>query len=236
MQRRTRRERKAPERLVATTSHGAERYKGNGVVIGTSKILREKIEDAPVALRTLVHRLMYGRQGNQSERLQNILAFCGFDSDNQSERAVTALSKRTDEEVNSLADLFLIDETDRKEQESLIIGFFKEPKRPNNDEEVEFVEEEEEEKEEDVQYEESDDDEEVYDEAADDMEEEEFDDDDDDEESAQVSEESSEILEDDEDDEAELDNVYEEVAPEKKSKKPRAKKTKEKKTEKKKAK
>ena len=162
MKRRTRSnsERKQVQHTVASLP-GAERYEGQGIVIGTSKILTNSLNNSTDELRQLVHRLMYGRVGSQKERMTNIFAFCGFETEDQLDRMKRALSKRLDEDVTALADLFKLD----KEQEDLadaVAKFFNEPTRPEGDSEIEFSEGNDEKEEPNLDSDGDDDDEEVY--------------------------------------------------------------------------
>ncbi|ELP90607.1 protein DEK, putative [Entamoeba invadens IP1] len=223
MRRRTRSERKKPERLGTGTIGGVDRYKGNGIVLGTSKLFSTALTAAPAAEQILVHRLLYQRQGSQKERLNNILSFCGFETDDQAEKCQASAEKRTAEEINSLCAIFKIEEDENKVE--ALVTFFKTPTRPNGDETVEFEDQAEDEEEEEIdeaQMEEDDEDQELYDENEDAGKEEEDNQtsssDDDDKEEKEESEEPEEEEPEEEENEEELDNVYEESITEKKKK------------------
>ncbi|BFU24677.1 hypothetical protein EHI8A_037390 [Entamoeba histolytica HM-1:IMSS-B] len=229
MKRRTRSERKAPERLPTGQIGGIERYHGPGIVLGTSKIISDAISGASNEILVLIHRLMYQRQGSQKERLNNILSFCGFENDDQVEKCKVALLKRNDEEVKTLAELFKLEDTQRDEIIDGLAEFLKEPKRPREDVVIEFIDEEQneleerekEEKELELEMEEEDDDQEVYDENEDDALEEDEDIFEDSELENDHESESEEEEEEEEEEDADLDNVFDEIE----EKKPRTKKT-----------
>lgn len=237
MQRRTRRERKAPERLTANITNTVTRYHGTGIVLGTSKMIKDGITAASDKIKVLLHRCIYHRQGSAKERLNNILSFQGFENEDQIEKFKSTLEKREESELKEIAEAVCLDSTKSNILDE-ITEFFKEPKRPRDDEVIDFVdqvdneqkmrEEEEREIEEELEAEDDDDNQEVFNEE--DVEEE--DDEDEavfeEEESGDKEESDDEIYEEEEDEE--LDNVFDESTIS--EKKPRKKGTKEKKEKK----
>ena len=219
---RERRERKEPERFQASDLSNNVRYQGEGIVLGTSKIYTESLSNADEKTIVLLHRLIYHRMGKADERLNNILAFNGFETEEQTKKFSQALKKKDDEDIDAICDIFRIEKGEDKTKE--LVDFFNEPNRLDDDEEIEFVdengEEEEEEDERMKDVEGEDENEEVFDEnevSMDDEEEEEEFGESDEMEEESVSEEEPE---DDSDEYGadEMDNVYEEVEEKKKPK------------------
>ncbi|EKE39373.1 hypothetical protein ENUP19_0061G0145 [Entamoeba nuttalli] len=124
------------------------RLDGEGIILGTSKKISTNINELNTDKLVQIHRLFYGTMGVATERLMNVLAFCGLEQTIKSEfnknskRVQSALEKKSDEVIDELIRIFCLRQSNKRiDKLEEIFNFIVCPSRPNCDEQIDFRDE-----------------------------------------------------------------------------------------------
>ncbi|EKE40986.1 hypothetical protein ENUP19_0353G0022 [Entamoeba nuttalli] len=128
MKTRSQRERKVVPHYSSGLIKGTELFQGRGIPLGSSKRIKEGIDNLSVDSLILLHRLMYHKQGEDSERLDDILLFSGFKDIKQRELAIRIAQKLSEDDIKLLCKLFDIECEEKDEMVKELADFLFVPK------------------------------------------------------------------------------------------------------------
>ncbi|BFU23494.1 hypothetical protein EHI8A_066090 [Entamoeba histolytica HM-1:IMSS-B] len=125
---RSQRERKVVPHYSTGLIKGTELFQGKGIPLGISKRIKEGIDNLSLDSLILLHRLMYHKKGEDSERLDDILLFSGFKDIKQRELATRIAQRLSEDDIKPLCKLFDIECEEKDEMVKELADFLFAPK------------------------------------------------------------------------------------------------------------
>ncbi|EDR22655.1 protein DEK, putative [Entamoeba dispar SAW760] len=140
MKTRSQRERKVVPHYSSGIVKGTELFQGRGIPLGSSKRIKEGIDNLSLDSLVLLHRLMYHKQGEDSERLDDILLFSGFKDIKQREAAIRIAQRVSEDNIKPLCKLFDIENEEKDDMVKELSDFLFAPKLLKRDFKLNYIE------------------------------------------------------------------------------------------------